>query len=313
MYTMQTDITYNVQAQILPLTPVDVQKEIVLLNLRLSRPGIKRRVASTRIEVDADKDAIQVSKSLLACPEYTAIERFDRDVRSWTGQKCLPAHRCLKEGIYRVPVTIIDEIEKDLKQLWAVRIALVDKMAAAYVAAIESAEARLRSLFNASDYLSVNDFIASFNFTWNYFTLAIPQSLTGYVAEQEAKKFLALQEASLNECREALRLSFAELVNRAVDRLGFDDGGKPCAFHETMLTKFEDFIRYFQARNLADDTSLAALVAQAREIMSTIPDAAELRTNFDLRQQCQVAFARIQDAAIDAGIITSPVRQLDLD
>lgn len=290
-----------------PLNLTDAQ-EAILLNLRISRPGIKRKVTSDKVSVDCDKDAIAVSKELLSCPEYEAIEHFDRAIRTWTGKKCLPAHKCLKEGIYRVPPGLTDEIHTDLKRLYRERDQLIDAMLNVYTDAIYRAKDRLRSLFNPFDYLDEKEFSDAFKFEWSFFTLSVPSSLPDFIRLQEARKFAAFQEASLRECRDALRESFCELVNRAVERLGSDPNGKPLRFKSDMLERMDEFLTYFAKRNIADDTSVATLVERAKAVLRGVPSADSLREDADLRTTVRTAFAAIQDDLISQGIETAERR-----
>jgi hypothetical protein len=288
-------------------------QEIILLNLRIARPGIKRKLSTSQIEVDADKESISASKQLLSCSEYKALEQFDRAIRTWAMNKCLPAHKALKEGIYRVAPSLVEEIESDLNDFLIRRNDMLVDMRYAYGAAINDAQVRLRSTFNRRDYLDTDTFIERFQFTWSFFTLAVPSDLPTRVKIAEQKKFAALQEASLLECKDALRVAFAELVNRAVERLACDPEGKPLIFKSSLTEKLEDFLQYFQARNLADDTTLASLVEQAKNIMREVPDATALRTNSDLREKTREAFSSIQTTLIENGITERPSRNLELD
>lgn len=311
---MNTQTQLNGLAKGIVVAPLitSTSPEIVLLNLRICRPGLKRKVATSQVEVDADKTSIQVSKHLLECPQYEAVEKFDREIRTWTTRKCLPAHKCLKEGVYRVSTQLLQEVEQDLVTFAATREKLVTEMAVAYTSAIEAAQLKLRSLFNATDYPTATDFIAGFRFSWQYFTMSAPAELPDVLRLKETQKFAEFQRASLDECRDALRMSFAELVNRAVDRLGSDKDGKALKFNSSLVEKMEDFLTYFQARNLADDTTLEQLVSKAKGIMKAVPSATALREDFDLRTQCRLAFEGIQDALIENGIVEAPTRLIEL-
>lgn len=93
--------------------------------------------------------------------------------------------------------------------------------------------------------------------------------------------------------------------------LGCDDNGKPRQIKASTLEKLDDFLSYFRARDLADDTTVAQFVEQAKTILRGA-SIDGLRTDADLRTTCRVAFGIIQDGLIENGITTAPTRLIEL-
>ena len=60
---------------------VDLAKKTVCIKMRLSTMGNTRKVSTSHIEADADKDLLRVSKHLLDSAELKAIGRFDGEIR----------------------------------------------------------------------------------------------------------------------------------------------------------------------------------------------------------------------------------------
>ena len=60
---------------------VDLAKKTVCIKMRLSTMGNTRKVSTSQIEADADKDLLRVSKHLLDSAELKAIGRFDGEIR----------------------------------------------------------------------------------------------------------------------------------------------------------------------------------------------------------------------------------------
>ena len=54
----------------------------VMLSLQIKKLGLRRKVNSGAVEVDADRNMISVSKKLIESPEYEAIASFDSDTRA---------------------------------------------------------------------------------------------------------------------------------------------------------------------------------------------------------------------------------------
>lgn len=82
------------------------------------------------------------------------------------------------------------------------------------------------------------------------------------------------------------------------------------ALRDSLIANFEEFLRFFEARNLTRDGELARLVEQARSVIHNLTPE-ELRANGDLRREVQQAMAGIKDA-MDAGAMLKPTRRFTL-
>ena len=60
---------------------VDLARKTVCIKVRLSTMGNTRKVSTSQIEADADKDLLRVSKHLVDSAELKAIGRFDGEIR----------------------------------------------------------------------------------------------------------------------------------------------------------------------------------------------------------------------------------------
>ena len=59
--------------------------------MRLSTMGNTRKVSTSQIEADADKDLLRVSKHLLDSAELKAIGRFDGEIRRFSITSACPS------------------------------------------------------------------------------------------------------------------------------------------------------------------------------------------------------------------------------
>jgi hypothetical protein len=96
----------------------------------------------------------------------------------------------------------------------------------------------------------------------------------------------------------------ADMVEKMTDR----DGGKPKIFRDSSVARAEDFLDTFQARNLTDDTALAALVSQAKALVAG-RDPETFRQSADLRATVKAGFQEIQ-AAIAPMLQAKPRRSV---
>jgi hypothetical protein len=78
----------------------DLARKTVFIKLHLGLLGNSRKVRSSQVEVDADKELIRVAKTLLDSFELQAIRTLDGDVRRFLYDTCLP----FEVGIHLLPL-----------------------------------------------------------------------------------------------------------------------------------------------------------------------------------------------------------------
>ena len=282
----------------------------VLLVVHLSKPGNRRKVPSGAVEVDADRESISVAKELLQCQELEAILALDGEIRRYVYSRALPSG-VLKTGVYRLPLALVDEVDAELTRLIQKRQALVEAFLQVYPAKVEEARVRLRAVYDASDYPEPARVREAFYMEWRYLTLDVPGNISAVLMDREREKAARDIQAEAEEIRQALRTAFAELVEHAAERLQTRQDGKPLVFRDSLVKNLEDFMAYFQARNLTGDNDLEALVEQARAALHG-DDPNMLRTHTDLRHEIQQAMAGIK-ATLDANTMLKPQRRFTLE
>ena len=137
---------------------VDLARKTVCIKVRLSTMGNTRKVSTSQIETDADKDLLRVSKHLVDSAELKAIGRFDGEIRRFLYNICLP----FEIGIHLLPITALETVEHRLRQFAEDRKQLVGAFIAAYPSLCQDAAKRLRGLYNPADYPPVEDVTKEF-------------------------------------------------------------------------------------------------------------------------------------------------------
>lgn len=287
----------------------DLNKTSVLLLMRLCKPGNRRKVNSGMVEVDADKKVISVNKLLLECKELSNIGTLDGQIRNWVYIRALPSG-VLKEGVYRLPVKLVDEVDQGLKDFNDQRRTLIEAFLDVYPTKVEAARARLRALYNAADYPPASQVREDFDFQWRYLTLDVPETISNLLIREQREKATQDLAAEMDEIRLALRSSFNDLVNHAAAALTTGNDGKPKVFRDSLVNNMEQFFTYFEAKNLTGDEELADLVQRARGIMHGVtPD--DLRNDLSLRQTVQRTMEQVKQT-ISEGTMLKPSRRFTL-
>jgi len=142
----------------------ELSKQTVFIKLHLGLLGNSRKVSSSRVEVDADKALIRVSKTLLDSPELQAIRTLDGDIRNFVYDMCLP----FEVGIHFLPLGLVETVDEKLREFSEKRSVLVEVFLAAYPRLCQEAAGRLRTLYNPTDYPPVDEVRSHFTFSWQY-------------------------------------------------------------------------------------------------------------------------------------------------
>jgi hypothetical protein len=284
----------------------DLNKTSILLLVRISKPGNRRKVPSNMVTVDADNESISVGKELLDCPELGAITTLDGKIRTWIYVRSLPSG-VLKEGVYRLPLSLVDEVDRELKNFQQQRMELIDQFIQVYPQKADEARTRLRVLYDPSDYPPAEQIRGAFDLQWRYLSLDIPNTISNVLIQQEREKAAKDVAAEMDEIRLALRESFADLISHAANSLTVGPDNKPKIFRDSLVNNLEQFFHYFDQKNIVNDEDLAALVKQARSIMQGVsPD--DLRENISLRKDIQQAMNSIKQT-ITEGVMLKPGRR----
>lgn len=223
----------------------------------------------------------------------------------------------IKEGLFVLKNELVesfeDELEKAAKTLREEYIPLIEME---YDAMKDRAkdtpvkEGGLGPLYKETDYTDAQKFANMFGLEWQWLALGVPEDLPAKLREKAAEKLESQFAEAAEEVKNALRVSFQELIAHATDKLTVKPGEKAPTFRDSLIGNIAQFCEVFEARNLMSDDALQSLVGQAKQVLTGMePD--KLRKEADVRVEAARAFATIQ-AELDKMIVLKPTRQFDL-
>ena len=284
----------------------DLARKTVFIKVRLSTIGNTRKVSTSLVEVDADKDLLRVSKHLLDSAELKAIGRFDGEIRRYLYNICLP----FEVGIHLLPIAALETVEQRLRQFRSEREALVAAFVAVYPSLCVDASKRLRGLYNPGDYPCPEEVHQQFGFSWRYPSFGVPDQLreiSQEVWQQERDKAAQRMIEASSEIQVVLRESMTKLVEHMAERLTEGGDGKPLRFKESTVANLVEFLENFEFRNVTDDHELQALVKQARGLLQGVA-VEDLRSTGELRTKVQQGMASLANE-LDALMVKSGGRK----
>ena len=284
----------------------------IVLSISFGKPGVRRKVDSSEIEVDADKNLIHVSKEILSCAEYKAVGKMDSLLTKTLREKCLPANKFFRRGFHLVSPEMLSEVDQTVMEYKAKRVELRDAFLEIYPALVEQDKARLRGTYDPDDYPPIEEVNRAFYLRSRYLTLGTPDQLRGASAEifarqeQENTQFWA---EAREEVRSTLRLAMSEFINHLLDKLTGANGEKPKVFRDSAVTKLTAFLDTFEKRNIGDDGDMLILVQRARSLIAGV-DPQTLRENGAVRETVMRGFDEIK-GSLD-GLVSTRTRQIRL-
>lgn len=288
-----------------------IAEKAICLNVNFRSLGITRKVDSSEVTVDADKEMISVTKKLFQSDEFAAIKHRDGQTKQYLYGLALPS--LFKAGVYLVPIPFVEQIDKRLHAIKIDRDALVDRFANAYPQIIIRAQVMLRMLFGPGDYLEPDQVQKAFGMSWRYVDLGVPSGLNSIsksmFAEQRKKAESEWVEA-MGEVKTLLRVGMADLVDDMLTKLE-PATGKRKVFRAGMTDKFKEFLSVFDARNIADDSELKALTAKAKDMLRGISGDA-IKASGQLQSKLTQGFTQIKNQ-LDTMITDRPNRMITFD
>lgn len=292
--------------------PVDVFAKSVLLKLDTGMLGTSKKLGSSQIEVDADKNRIKAAKSILDSPQLDAIRTEISQASKRIRNLCLPSP--FKRGIYLLPIASIADADQILVESQAAIMAfLVPAFLEVYPALVEADKLALRGdTYNAADYPPADIVRDQFTFDWSYIAFGVPPALKGIDSElfiREQKKAAAKLTQAVDDIQNLLRAQMLELVTHLADQMtGVSSDGKAKAIKTASVVNINKFLDAFSAKNITDDKELDALCEQAKDLLNGV-DPQALRDSITTKDKVVAGFQEIK-TELDKLMVNKPSRMI---
>jgi hypothetical protein len=292
----------------LPLRDHPVEDKTICLSVKLRKPGIQRRVSPEAVEVTTDKTMLHIAKDLLDSPQLREIDKLDGRIRA-TVKKFALAYP-LARGFYLLPLELVEQIDPLLEEFLGERTLRVEQFLDVYPAQVGEAMERLQDLFCETDYPTPEVLRESFGMEIRYINFGLPGTLrqiSDQLFQREQDKFAKQFEELLVEVKQGLRGELKSLVDHLVEKLTPGPEGRPKRFERSTVDNLKFFLDVFNAKNIADDLELQAIVQDLRELLGGVQPE-ELRQNQGLRAQVLTGLADRIQPLLDQTVQETPDR-----
>lgn len=265
----------------------------ICLSVETHKFGDKRDAGTDKVEVDANKEYLKLTKSLFKSETYNKIVSMDGGTIAFLGKICFPSF--FKRGVYMLPIIEQKKAEDFLREKQLERDTLADKFAyEEYPELSVNAAEDLKVLYNAKNYPPPDAVRAKFSMRWQYLSFTVPGQLENIDAElfkSEQEKHARMWAEAEEGVNQVLCEYTEKLFSHAVDMLTDKTDGKPKGFHDSMIQKWGEFFDTFKDRNITNNEELEALVAKTRNLLGNV-NTKDLKDNATLRAQVKDTFDR---------------------
>lgn len=292
-----------------PVKKENVFEKAMLLSVSRSRPTLSKTISKDQFEVAANKKRVHATKDLYKCAELEKITSWDTKVDAYLKTRCAPFP--LKNGIYLLSYDLVNEVENKLIEFQLEYEGLVNDFAGVFEQAKLDAKEELGDLFNPSDYPTAEGLKHEFSFNWDYLDFSVAGRLKEINKEVYERKCQTWENTIVEAAEATKQVLCAEmqvLVNHWIDRLTPNGDGKKKIFHDTMLTKLNNFLSVVDSRNLVGDVDLKRITDEAKDLVDGLTTEI-LRKDEVVRANTQAGFEKIK-AQLDSLVVSRPIASI---
>lgn len=206
----------------------------------------------------ASKRAAQVQKNLLADdPRLTTINKYAAEIRNWLAQSTLPWS---DSGLRLVTTKQFMDFKQELDNKKSTFDTLVQDFVQMYPTLISAQAFKLGSMFDCSEYPSDAEVASKFSITYSFMPVPEAGDFRVDIADDIARELREQYEKDyakrVSEMNQDLWGRLKTVLDKMVDRLGTDTGGKNKIFRDTLVENALEVCDMLSVLNATNDHQL---------------------------------------------------------
>lgn len=282
-----------------------VLKETCVLEFHVKGKGFGKKVDShSFLEQHGnaggiDPNRIHMLVQTIDPSEISDLTGHTAKFKTWLKSRCVPS-KLLAPGFYLLPLKLLTETDEAIIEFAQERERILDRIEERYPRIIENAKERLGVSFDQANYPPFRELRSYFKIEARYISFnvaAAVENVNKEIYQRELEKAQLKWADTAEEIKLALRGEMLNFVSTFADKLGYDeDTGRRKVFHAQRIKDLQDFLGTFENRNFLNDTELAELAKQAKELLIDV-DVEKIRSNDDFRTSLEDNFNKIKEKA----------------
>lgn len=288
----------------------------ILFKFTMGMPSFRAKVDKSKIDAgDADKSMISVGMKLIECDEYDAIRTMYGDIKKYLELRGILTE--LRNALYLIPIDIANEVMERMETYKTELAVKTEAFLKVYKPAKESAKKKLGKLFNDDVYPNESTLAARFylEFEPEPEPMVMPekklQSLNPKLFQVYKLELQKKVESAAEGMRVMMRQQLLEMAQHFKERLsGTNEKGEKKVFRQSAISHINDFLTFFESKNVTDDTGLDRIVADIKKIMAPV-EVDALREDDKFRATIAKQFEQVT-AQLETLVTAQPTRAVRL-
>lgn len=244
----------------------------------------------------ASKRAAQVQKNLLADdPRLTTINKYAAEIRNWLAQSTLPWS---DSGLRLVTTKQFMDFKQELDNKKSTFDTLVQDFVQMYPTLISAQAFKLGSMFDRSEYPSDAEVASKFSITYSFMPVPEAGDFRVDIADDIARELREQYEKDyakrVSEMNQDLWGRLKTVLDKMVDRLGTDTGGKNKIFRDTLVENALEVCDMLSVLNATNDPKLETARREVQQALLGVT-ADDLRKNEAVRADVKARVEGILD------------------
>lgn len=261
------------------MSRLEIFKDAVLVSLERCAPSNRRKIATDEVTVDAvDPAKLSFGKPLFLPRHWKPIRHELGSIKAFLMARSTPGYY-FRPGCYPVKKVLLPAVMTAFEASRARLSSLVEEFVSNYETYKDEARSEiLGSLYDEADYPSVDDFRRAVRVRLTIIEIGVPDDIDPAVRQAQVAQAEAEWRSSIEDIRMALRAGMSELVGHLCDRLQPSEDGTSKVLRQSSVDKLQEFLEFFEHRDLTNDAGMQVLVGQARQAMLGV-DVDRLRSD----------------------------------
>lgn len=246
---------------------------------------------------NAESDAVTAHKKLLGeCAELVAAQKYAAKCRNLHTGMTMPWS---DSGLRLLPTAQMFKYEEVMTEAQHKYEELVQTFLDQYDWAVTKAQAKLGTLFDPNEYLSLDTVTTKFSFRFNLLPLAdagdFRLDIPAEALEQAKAHYESYYSKQYKGAMDSLWQRTYDALSKMSERLDYAEGEKKKIFRDSLVSNVTDMIDMLDVCNITGDSQMTAMKMQLEDALCGVTPEA-LREDAYLRAETK----RSVDAAIKA-------------
>ena len=279
---------------------LELFKDAVLVSVIKRKFGVRRTIPTDLVDVhvgaqafSGEKENLHLAKDIMDADEFAAVKAEFRRFDVFLAKRRVPGN-FFRSGCFVIKKARVPEVYAEYQQRRAAVKAAVELFLERYPDIRAKAISGLKELADPADYPTPDELRDAIDLRIMVVELTEPDIDPEVKAAQAAEAEADWQDA-IHEVRLALRTSMAEFVAHFAERLAPSEDGNRKIITEAKVTRFREFLEFFNDRDITDDAQLRELVNQAKGLLNGASTDA-MRNDAAFRAELKQAFGAMSQS-----------------